>query len=119
MIDMKKLRELDDRYDRDLKKVTYQRMEAEDSYQSYMQTTENLKEQVYHILGGDIPEEAKPYYYQMDMNTDNYVAAFTQNMSDLDDREAELRKNYDNKVDELYYEAKKQEQQKDESHGNR
>ena len=109
MIDTQKLQRLEDNYDAAVKKLHRQREALERDYQTYRVTTENLETQLYHILEGKITEEALPYYHQMKVNSDHYQIDFHHAMAELEDKQSQLRRNHDAKVEELYDEANRQE----------
>lgn len=109
-ISINKLRELDEQYEADLKHIRSKRDDLEDDYHRFMQATDDLKEQVYQATLGrglELSSEAQGHLYQMDINTDDFLSEFHQEMVKLDDEQSQLKRDYDKQVDKLYEEARR------------
>lgn len=81
-----------------------------------MARTDSLKESVYQATlgqGWELPQEAHAHLYNMDDNKDTFISEFNEYMEKLEEKEIDLRRVYNDRVDELYQKAKQNEAKKD------
>lgn len=115
MIDTKKLQELDQEYDQNLRNIYRNREQLEDDFHLFMARTDSLKESVYQATlgqGWELPQEAHAHLYNMDDNKDTFISEFNEYMEKLEEKEIDLRRVYNDRVDELYQKAKQNEAKK-------
>lgn len=115
MIDTKKLQELDQEYDQNLRNIYRNREQLEDDFHLFMARTYSLKESVYQATlgqGWELPQEAHAHLYNMDDNKDTFISEFNEYMEKLEEKEIDLRRVYNDRVDELYQKAKQNEAKK-------
>ncbi|HGC8711354.1 TPA: hypothetical protein ACG4JP_001071 [Streptococcus agalactiae] len=115
MVDTKKLQELDQEYDQNLRNIYRNREQLEDDFHLFMARTDSLKESVYQATlgqGWELPQEAHAHLYNMDDNKDTFISEFNEYMEKLEEKEIGLRRVYNDRVDELYQKAKQNEAKK-------
>ncbi|AUW96131.1 hypothetical protein [Streptococcus pluranimalium] len=111
MVDRRKLQDLDDQYEENLRDIRQLRDNLEDNYQEFMSTTDRLREHVYQVIIGqglDIPQEAQLYLYEMDSNQEQFQAECYRLMDELDERQITVRRDYERQVEDLYMMVKNQ-----------
>ncbi|MGT2808775.1 hypothetical protein DIX60_08865 [Streptococcus iniae] len=111
MLDTRKLQELDNHYDQEIRKIHHSIEELEDAFRLFMVRTDKLRETVYQMAlsqGCELPQEAQMYLYQMEHNQDAFLVEFNAHMDELEEKQIQIRKDYDNQVDHLYMEAQRQ-----------
>lgn len=62
--------------------------------------------------GWELPQEAHAHLYNMDDNKDTFISEFNEYMEKLEEKEIDLRRVYNDRVDELYQKAKQNEAKK-------
>lgn len=111
MLDTRKLQELDNYYDQEIRKIYHSREQLEADFRLFMVKSDKLREYVYQVIlgqGCDFPQEAQMHLHQMELTQDAFLAEFNARMDELDEEQSRVRKDYDNQVDNLYMEAQRQ-----------
>lgn len=115
MVDINKINELDEKYSKDLKAINVEREEWEQDYHHVSQRNDELKDLVYQATVGkgiELSDEARLHLSEMDNTLDKFSAQYHQAIAVLDEKEIQLKKDYDKKLDALYESDKEKKETK-------